>query len=198
MKLKVLTYSIWLNVMLFVLVMLTSNKASKSLTGYKRVIAANEQLNTKLSNVQIVNGRIVSQNQVLELKNQELEKLIPKLHEEIKFLQVKPQRTQSVSSTAFTTENRIQTVLKDSTVFDTVAVKQFQYADEFYRIEGFAINDTQHLNITYQDTLIQTVYRGKRKKPWLWIFSPRQLEQRVALKNPNATINYSQHIQILQ
>ncbi|REJ62107.1 MAG: hypothetical protein DWQ21_07250 [Bacteroidetes bacterium] len=184
--------------MLFVLVMLTSNKASKSLTGYKRVIAANEQLNTKLSNVQIVNGRIVSQNQVLELKNQELEKLIPKLHEEIKFLQVKPQRTQSVSSTAFTTENRIQTVLKDSTVFDTVAVKQFQYADEFYRIEGFAINDTQHLNITYQDTLIQTVYRGKRKKPWLWIFSPRQLEQRVALKNPNATINYSQHIQILQ
>lgn len=198
MKLKVLTYSVWLNVLLFALVMLTFNRANKSLAGYKRVIVANEQLSAKYSNVLDINGRIVGQNQVLELKNAELEKLIPQLHQEIKFLQVKPHRAQSVSSTAFTTETRIQTVLRDSTVFDTVAVKQFSYQDEFYRIEGFSVNDTQHLNITYQDTLIQTVYRGKRKKPWLWIFSPRQLEQRVALKNPDATINYSLHIQILQ
>jgi len=198
MKFKVLTYSMWLNVLLFALVILTSSKASKSLAGYQRVIVANEQLNVKYSDVLDINGRIVGRNQVLELKNEELEKLLPELHQEIKFLQVKPQRAQSVSSTAFTTETRIQTVLKDSTVFDTVAVKHFSYEDEFCQIEGFAVNDTQHLNISYQDTLIQTVYRGERKKPWLWIFSPRQLEQRVALKNPDATINYSQHIQILQ
>ena len=198
MKLKVLTYSIWLNVTLFGLVMLTSHRASRSTAGYNRVIQTNEQLNAKLSNVQIVNGRFVSHNQVLELKNQELEKLIPKLHEEIKSLQVKPSRVESVSASSFSSHTSVQTVLRDSTVFDTVAVKQFSYEDEFYQIEGFAVNDTQHLNITYQDTLIQTVYRGKRKKPWLWIFSPRHLEQRVALKNPDATINYSQHIQILQ
>lgn len=197
MKFNVLTYSVWLNVLLFALVMLTSSKASKSLAGYKRVIDANEQLNAKYSNVLDINGRIVGQNQVLELKSHELEAIIPKLHEEIRFLQVKPSRTESLSSTTFTTETRIQTVLQDSVVYDTVPVRQFKYSDEFYRIEGLAINDTQHLNITYQDTLIQTVYRGKRKKPWLWIFSPRQLEQRVALKNPNATINYSQHIQLL-
>ena len=198
MKFKVLTYSVWLNVLLFALVMLTSSKASKSLAGYKRVIVANEQLNAKYTHVLDVNGRIVGQNQVLELKNEELKKLIPQLHQEIKALKVKPSRVESVSASSFSSYTSVETVLRDSTVFDTVPVRQFSYADEFYKIEGFSVNDTQHLSITYQDTLIQTVYRGKRKKPWLWIFSPRQLEQRVALKNPDATINYSQHIQILQ
>ena len=198
MKFKVLTYSLWLNVVLFGLVMLASHKSNKSTAGYNRVIQANQLLNTELSNVLDINGRFVSQNQVLELKNQELEALIPELHKEIKALQVKPSRVESVSASSFSSHTSVQTVLRDSTVFDTVPVKQFKYADEFYRIEGFAVNDTQHLNNTYQDTLIQTVYRGKRKNPWLWIFSPRQLEQRVALKNPNATINYSQHIKILQ
>ncbi|HAP69219.1 MAG TPA: hypothetical protein DCR04_05745 [Flavobacteriales bacterium] len=198
MKFKVLTYSIWLNVLLFALVILTYSKASKSLAGYQRVIVANEQLNVKYSDVLDINGRIVGQNQVLELKNQELEALIPELHKDIKALQVKPSRVESVSASSFSSHTNVRTVLRDSTVFDTVLVKHFSYEDEFCQIEGFAVNDTQHLNISYQDTLIQTVYRGKRKKPWLWIFSPRQLEQRVALKNPDATINYSQHIQILQ
>ena len=198
MKFKVLTYSLWLNVVLFGLVMLASHKSNKSTAGYNRVIQATQLLNTEMSNVLDINGRFVSQNQVLELKNQELEALIPELHKEIKALQVKPSRVESVSTSSFSSHTSVQTVLRDSTVYDTVAVKQFKYADEFYRIEGFAVNNTQHLNITYQDTLIQTVYRGKRKNPWLWIFSPRQLEQRVALKNPNATINYSQHIKILQ
>lgn len=198
MKFKVLTYSIWLNVLLFALVILTSSKASKSRAGFQRVIVANEQLNVKYSNVLDINGRIVGQNQVLELKNQELEALIPELHKDIKALQVKPSRVESVSASSFSSHTSVRTVLRDSTVFDTVLVKHFSYEDEFCQIEGFAVNDTQHLNISYRDTLIQTVYRGKRKKPWLWIFSPRQLEQRVALKNPDATINYSQHIQILQ
>ena len=198
MKFKVLTYSIWLNVLLFALVILTYSKASKSLAGYQRVIVANEQLNVKYSDVLDINGRIVGQNQVLELKNQELEALIPELHKDIKALQVKPSRVESVSASSFSSHTNVRTVLRDSTVFDSVLVKHFSYEDEFCQIEGFAVNDTQHLNISYQDTLIQTVYRGKRKKPWLWIFSPRQLEQRVALKNPDATINYSQHIQILQ
>lgn len=197
MKLKVLTYSLLLNALLIAIVLLASKQASRSRANYNRVLEANEVLSTKLSNVQLVNGRISATNQVLQLKNKELKKLIPQLHQEIKELGVKPSRTESLSATAFTSETRIETVLKDSTVFDTVPVNHFSYQDEFYHIDGFAVNDTQHLRITYRDTLIQTVYRGKRKRPWLWIFSPRQLEQRVALKNPDATINYSQHIQIL-
>lgn len=196
MRLKVLTYSIGLNVALFGLLMLTAQKASKSAAGYNRVLRANDLLSSEVTSVVEINGRIVSQNQVLELKNKELKALIPGLHQEIEFLKVKPSRTESVSSTAFTAQTQIKTLLRDSTIFDTVEVKQFTYADEFYQIEGYAVSDTQHLNITYQDTLIQTVYRGKRKKPWLWFFSPRQLEQRVALKNPNASIDYSQIIHI--
>jgi hypothetical protein len=196
MKLKVLTYSIGLNVALFGLLMLTAQKASKSAAGYNRVLKANDLLSSEMTSIVEINGRVVSQNQVLELKNKELKALIPQLHQEIEYLKVKPSRTESVSSTAFTAQTQIKTLLRDSTIFDTVEVKRFTYTDEFYQIEGYAVNDTQHLSITYQDTLIQTVYRGRRKRPWLWVFSPRQLEQRVALKNPNASIDYSQIIHI--
>jgi hypothetical protein len=41
------------------------------------------------------------------------------------------------------------------------------------------------------------VYRGERERPWLWILSPRKLMQRVSLKNPNAHIHYTQHIEII-
>jgi hypothetical protein len=50
--------------------------------------------------------------------------------------------------------------------------------------------------LSYQDTLVQVVFRGKRIHPWLWIFSRRQLMQRIQLKNPQAQIHYSEIIQI--
>ena len=85
MRLKVLTYSIGLNVALFGLLMLTAQKASKSAAGYNRVLRANDLLSSEVTSVVEINGRIVSQNQVLELKNKELKALIPGLHQEIEF-----------------------------------------------------------------------------------------------------------------
>ena len=46
------------------------------------------------------------------------------------------------------------------------------------------------------DSLIQVVYRGKRKQPWLWLFSPRPLEQLIYNKNPNSKISYQKTIKL--
>ena len=72
MKLKVLTYSLLLNALLFAVVLLASKQASRSRANYNRVLEANEELSTKLSDNQVVNGRISATNQVLQLKNKEL------------------------------------------------------------------------------------------------------------------------------
>jgi len=95
-------------------------------------------------------------------------------------------------------ERHITTLLRDSIIRDTIQVRVFNYEDGYYTVEGIAEADTQRVRISSRDTLTQVVFRGKREKPWLWIFSPRQLVQRVALKNPNAKIEYSQIIQLME
>ena len=118
------------------------------------------------------------------------------LANEIKQLGVKISRAESVSTTSFEVETPATVILRDSIIFDTIPVKHFNYDDGFFEIQGTAIGNQQQLNLAYRDTLVQVVYRGEREIPWLWIFSPRKLMQRVSLKNPNAQIEYTQHIEI--
>jgi DNA repair ATPase RecN len=150
----------------------------------------------QLKEVQTKSGQFAVENEVLQLRIKELSTLYPKLLDEIRNLKVNPKRAKSISSTAYNTEKQITTVLRDSVIHDTIPVKVFSYKDNFYNVHGLAHDSTQEVKINYQDTLVQVVYKGKREKPWLWIFSPRKLMQRVMLKNPNAHITYSEFIQI--
>lgn len=85
---------------------------------------------------------------------------------------------------------------KDTThITDTLRYKVFHYHDEFYDVYGQAHEDQQTVHISSRDTMMQVVFR-KRKTPWLWIFSPKVLEQRVYFKNPDAHIQYSRTINI--
>jgi hypothetical protein len=94
------------------------------------------------------------------------------------------------------TKTNVLTTLRDSIVLDTVHVSVFDYQDQWYQIKGVIEKDTQRLVIKSMDTLTQVLFYGERQKPWLWVFSPRKLQQRVSVTNPNATIKYSQTIQI--
>ncbi len=163
---------------------------------YKRVLLANESLQEELIQFRTENGQLVAQNRALELKSNELTALLPQMASEIKQLGVKLSRTESVTTTGFEVKTPATVLLRDSIIFDTVPVKLFSYDDGFFDIEGTAIGDQQQLKLAYRDTLVQVVYRGERERPWLWIFSPRKLMQRVSLKNPNAQIEYTQHIEI--
>ena len=150
----------------------------------------------QLKVIQTQSGQIAVENEVLQIRLKELSTLYPKLLDEIRNLKVNPKLTESISSTAYNTEKRITTMLRDSVIHDTIPVKVFSYNDNFYNVHGIAHDSTQEVKINYQDTLVQVVFRGSRVKPWLWIFSPRKLQQRVTLKNPNAQITYSEFIQI--
>jgi NACalpha-BTF3-like transcription factor len=142
------------------------------------------------------NGKLAAQTDVLILGTGELKELFPWQAKSVKDLGVKMGRVTQVSNTVIETQKNIIIQVRDSLVQDTVWVKVFSYQDQWYQITGVSDNGTQQLKIQSTDTLTQLVYKGEREKPWLWIFSPRKLQQRVSVSNPNSTIKYSSIIQI--
>jgi hypothetical protein len=141
-------------------------------------------------------GKLAAQTAVMNLRLRELTALYPRLVSEIRNLDVRPERTVQVTNHYTENEKLITTLVRDSIIHDTIQVRVFHYQDGYYTVEGMLEGDTQRVQINSRDTLTQVVFRGKREKPWLWIFSPRPLQQRVAWKNPNAKIEYSQLIQL--
>ena len=164
---------------------------------YQRIFKAGEAQGQEITTLRLENGQLASENQVLQLKSKELAALLPELAAEVRGLNVRLGKAQSVSATGFTVQTPATVLLRDSVIFDTVQVRVFDYRDEFFTVQGKAMGNRQHLELSYQDTLVQVVYRGERERPWLWIFSPRKLMQRVSLKNPNAHIHCTQQIEII-
>lgn len=163
---------------------------------YQRLFTATESMHQSLAILRAQNGQLIAQNQVLTLKSKELASALPGIAAEIRNLDIRIDRAQSVSTTGFTIQTPATVTLRDSVIYDTVHVRLFDYQDGFFNVKGTALGDQQHLELSYQDTLVQVVYRGARERPWLWFFSPRKLMQRVSLKNPNARIHYNQTISI--
>jgi hypothetical protein len=155
-----------------------------------------QTLTSSLDYVRTQNGKLAAQTNVLLLRTNELKQMFPAQAKSITDLGVKLSRATQVSSTVIESEKNVVTLLRDSVIHDTIRVKVFTYADQWYRVAGISDNISQRLQIQTTDTLTQVVFKGEREKPWLWIFSPRKLQQRVSVSNPNATIKYSSVIQI--
>ena len=149
-----------------------------------------------LQGFQTADDRIGVQNSLIAMKLEELSILYPSLQSEIENLKVKPQRVVQIQGTHTESEKVITTLLRDSVIMDTVQIRVFDYEDGYYTVKGQSWGDTQRVEVKSRDTLVQVVYKGKRERPVLWIFSPRKLEQRLVLKNPNARIVYNKNIQI--
>lgn len=162
----------------------------------KRLSSNIKTLGAELSMVKTKSGQLAAQSDLLVFQTRELKKLFPKEVKQIENLGVKVNKTTQYSTTVVETKTNVLTTLRDSLIFDTVQVRVFDYQDQWYQIRGVIEKDTQRLVIKSMDTLTQVLYYGERQKPWLWFFSPRKLQQRVSVTNPNATINYSQTIQI--
>jgi len=154
--------------------------------------------NKQITYYKAKNGQLVANTNVLQLKYTELKQVLPSIINEIKNLKINPKHVLSYSESVIENKKNIITILKDSILHDTVNAKVFNYNDEFYSIYGIAINDTQRVNITSRDSLIQVIYKGERYKPYLWFFSKRKILQAITSKNPNSTVLYSKHIEIIK
>ena len=162
----------------------------------KRLSSNIKTLGAELVLVKTKSGKLAAQTDLLVLQTSELKKLFPKEVMQIESLGVGVSKTTQFTTTVVETKTNVITTLRDSLILDTIKVRVFNYQDQWYQIQGISEKDTQRLVIKSTDTLTQVVYRGERIKPWLWLFSPRKIQQRVSVSNPNSTIKYSQTIQI--
>ena len=144
------------------------------------------------------NGQLAAKNNALLLRYNEVKNIYPGIIEEIKNLDIKPRNVEHYTETVVQQEKQIITKIRDSLIRDTIHAKVFDYQDSFYTIKGIAVGDTQQVHIESRDSLIQVVYRGKRYKPWLWIFSRRRIQQSILCKNPNAKVVYSRDIEFVK
>lgn len=142
------------------------------------------------------NGQLVAQNSTLQLRYNEVKDIYPRIMDEIQNLGIKPKRVSQYTETVVSQEKEIIVRLRDSTVFDTIPARVFAYRDSFYSVNGIAIGDTQRVQISSTDSLVQVVYRGERIRPRLWVLSRRKLEQVISSNNPNSKIMYNRTIQI--
>ena len=162
----------------------------------KRLSSNLKTLGAELVLVKTKSGKLAAQTDLLVLQTSELKKLFPKEVKQIESLGVGVSKTSQFTTTVVETKTNVITTLRDSLILDTIKVRVFDYQDQWYQIHGISEKDTQRLVIKSMDTLTQVLFYGERQKPWLWFFSPRKLQQRVSVTNPNATIKYSQTIQI--
>ncbi|HEY4785968.1 MAG TPA: DUF6549 family protein [Bacteroidales bacterium] len=142
------------------------------------------------------NGQLAAKNQTLQLRFNEVQQIFPKVLDEVRNLDIKPKQVTQYAETVVKSEKEIVTRLKDSIVHDTIRARVFNYQDSFYSVKGIAVGDSQKVQINSTDSLIQVVFKGKRLRPWLWVFSRRRIEQVITCKNPGNKIIYNRTIQI--
>jgi len=149
------------------------------------------------------NGQLVARNNVLELTSKELRNGIAQdVIAELSNLGIKPKYVTNFSETVIKHEKEIVAKLRDSVVFDTVPVSCFYYSDRWNEVSGYSMGDTQHIKISSVDSLIQVIYKGSRynskgkKRPGIFFWLPRKLEQVVTSCNPSSKIVYSKTISV--
>lgn len=197
----------WVVAALLLLVLVAVGRAWRlEAAGHALTRATLTNAGEELTALRTRSGQLAYENEVLTLSGGELERLVPSLYAEIEELRLRARRTTSVSRAAFSSEVAAAVPLRDSVVVtydtvlqvvrDTVRLQAFDYSDGYLAISGLSDGVAQRLQATYTDTLVQVVYRAERPRPWLWFFSPRRLRQRVMLKNPNATLHFSETIHL--
>lgn len=147
-----------------------------------------------------LDGHLAGHAGELRLQQRELGMLLPRLTQQVSDMQIALERVQQIQTTVVRTTSAFRTLLRDSLITlpngtaDTARL--FVHTTPYLKMEGVAHRDTQWVRMELQDTLIQVVHRGKRIRPWLWFFSPRELVQTVRLGNPDATLRYNQIIHV--
>ena len=161
-----------------------------------RLEQTNEGLTKKFSYYEAKNGILAAKTQVLQYTISEYKKIYPEGLKELNNLRIKPKRLVQISEVATKTENFITAKWNDSIIKDSTKIYFFEYTDNWISASGITDKDSVSITLNSIDTLVQVVYWGKRRNPYLWFFSPRKLEQIILCKNPRSKIYYDRIIQI--
>lgn len=132
----------------------------------------------------------------LTLSNREFFRYCSDLEKQIKVLNLKVKRLQSVSHTVTETEYKIKTIVHDSILPGRIdTIQCITYHDNYVTLAGCMENKEFSGLIQSRDTLIQIVHRIPRK--FLFIrWGTKAIRQEIISKNPYSRICYTQYIEL--
>ena len=132
----------------------------------------------------------------LTLTNREFERYCLDLEEDVRNLNIKVKRLQSVSSTAVETKYEVKTVIRDSVLPGRVdTLHCIDYRNAYLTFAGCVDRDEFSGTIESRDTLIQIVHRVPRRF-WFIRWGTKAIRQEVVCKNPYGRISYSEYIEL--
>lgn len=132
----------------------------------------------------------------LTLSNKEFSSYCKNLKEQVKALNLKVKRLQSVSQTATETKYSIKTVVKDSILPDRIdTIPCLSYHDNYLTFSGCIVDKKFSGFIESRDTLIQIVHRCPRKF-WFIRWGTKAIRQEVISRNPYSRITYTEYIEL--
>lgn len=132
----------------------------------------------------------------LTLSNREFKQYCDGLEKQVKNLNLKVKRLQSVSQTGTETKYIVKTVVRDSVLpgrIDTIRCIDFR--NDYLTLAGCLDRESFSGTIESRDTLIQVVHRVPRK--FLFFrFGCKAIRQEVVCSNPYSRISYTEYIEL--
>lgn len=134
--------------------------------------------------------------EVLRLNNSEIEEQRKDLLKEVKSLNVKLKRVQSISNSAIASSYPIEVRVKDTFYLQkTDTVRCINYQGKWVTLKGCIDNSNFSGSISTFDTIVQVVHRVQ-KQFWFIKYGTKAIRQDVKSKNPYSSIAYTEYIQL--
>lgn len=157
-----------------------------------------QNISTLTSDVELYrtrSGASAAEVRSLRLKQSELEQLNDDLRNQIRELNIRLRRVNSIATAATQTELTFEARLPDSVRHRTItdSIRLPLYADTWSTLQATLIGDRIEGRFLSVDTLHQVVYRIPRR--FLFIrYGTKELRQVITSSNPHTRLVYSSHI----
>ena len=133
---------------------------------------------------------------VLELKVSEINQQYPEIKKQLKDMDIKLKNVETIQNVNTVTTTHVNTILRDSTVNDTIVAKIASYKDKWTDFRLTVINDSALAKIQTKDSLFIVLNKVPRNI-WQWLKAePKTVKSTVKNYNPNSIITYNRFIKI--
>lgn len=139
-----------------------------------------------------------------QLTGSEVRRAFPEVKSNLKNLYIPVSRTESFTQTGQSLNISKTLPLQDNTNYSVgniehpadslpaIQPKTFELPDKWVHITGEIMGDSVSFQIMATDTIFTAIYRGDRRRPWLWVLSKRKLEVAATNRNPYIKIEVIQ------
>lgn len=132
----------------------------------------------------------------LSLSNREFKRYCDDLEKQVKDLDLKIKRLQSVSRTTTEARYEVKTVIRDSILPGRIdTLKCVDYQNDYLTFSGCVDQDRFSGTIESRDTLIQVVHRVPRRF-WFIRWGTKAIRQEVTTRNPYSRITCTEYIEL--